>query len=164
MNWNFCARLMVVQSIFLPILDWWCIICIVPFLSSFFKLDVVYHAALHFVTEAKARTHYCKLYEMVKWTSLSLWRKSHVLIFIAKALVVKLPPYICSLLTRHTSAYSSRSVNIPAMRTELGKTSFCSFAPYAWDDFQKMIDLNSLPSDVFKNLLKTTLIEQCHCS
>lgn len=49
------------------------------------KLDVVYHSALRFITGAAARTHHCTLYETVHLSSLSLRRKIHLLIFIAKA-------------------------------------------------------------------------------
>ncbi len=39
------------------------------------KLNVVYHAALRFVTGTSVCTHHCNLYEMTKWTSLCLRRK-----------------------------------------------------------------------------------------
>ena len=55
-------------------------------------------------------------------------------------------------------------LNIPTVRTVLGKTSFSSYAPYAWNNLQNILNLESVPSiDAFKNLLNTTLVEECHC-
>ena len=112
------------------------------------KLDVVYHSALRFVTGANARTHHCKLYEMVQWTSLYLRRKTHILIFIAKALMGKLPNYISSLLSQHISAYSTRSsekmlLTVLTSRIEIGKTAFQIYAPFVWNEFQSVHNLHS---------------------
>ena len=163
------ARLRLVQSTFLPILDYGDILYMHASTSLLKKLDVVYHAALRFITNANMRTHHCTLYEMVSWTSLPLRRKIHSLIFIVKALVGKLPSYINCLLSRQTSSFGTRSgnkimLNIPTVRTVLGKTSFSSYAPYAWNNLQNILNLESVPSiDAFKNLLNTTLVEECHC-
>ena len=115
------------------------------------KFDVVYHSALHFATGANARTHHCKLYEMVQWTSLYLRRKTHILIFIAKALMGKLPNYISSFLSQRTSAYSTRSsekmlLTVLTSRIEIGKTTFQIYAPFVWNEFQSVHYLHSLPS------------------
>ncbi len=48
------------------------------------KLDVVYHAALRFVTGTSVRTHHCNSYEMTKWTSLCLRRKEKCVNFYFK--------------------------------------------------------------------------------
>lgn len=87
---------------------WWCICAF----KYFEKLYVVYHVALWFVTGASVHTHHCNLYDMTQWTSLCLWRKNHMLIFILKALLGKLPQYISSLLTYCTRVYNTSSTEI----------------------------------------------------
>lgn len=118
---------------------------------------------------ASARTHHCTLYETVQWSSLSLRRKIHALLFIAKALMGKLPMYIFSLNSFHNGVYRTRSVDkilLHALltRTELGKTAFSAYAPKMWNEAQAILNLEVLPSfNTFKNLLKSFLSEQCNC-
>uniref|UniRef100_A0A0E9XSQ5 Uncharacterized protein n=1 Tax=Anguilla anguilla TaxID=7936 RepID=A0A0E9XSQ5_ANGAN len=133
------------------------------------KLDVVYHAALRFVTCASVHTHHCNLYEMVQWTSLYSRRKTHMLIFIFKALLGKLPQYISGLLKYYSSSHNTRSsekilLMVPSIRTELGKSAFSFHAPHVWNELQGILNLKSLPSlDMFKNMLKSVFTEQCYC-
>ena len=126
------------------------------------KLDVIYHAALWFVTDAIVRTHHCNIYEMVQWTSLCLRRKKkRMYIFIAKALLGKLLHYISSLQTYCSSSYNTRSSDkillmVPTTWTELGKSAFSFNAPQAWNELQSILNLKCFPSlGMFKNSLKT---------
>lgn len=41
------------------------------------SLDSVYHASLHFITNAKSLTHHCILYYLVGWMSLTIRRQQH---------------------------------------------------------------------------------------
>lgn len=165
----YSARKRLVQSTFLSVLDYGDLIYMHSTSSLLKKLDVLYHSALRFITGASARTHHCTLYETVQWSSLFLRRKSHALIFIAKALMGKLPLYISNLLSYHNSVYRTRSSEkilliTPSTRTELGKTAFSSYAPNVWNEIQATLNLESLPPlNTFKNLLKSNLTEQCNC-
>lgn len=163
------ARKRLVESTFLSVLDYGDIIYMHSSQFLLKKLDVLYHSALRFITGTANRTHHCLLYEMLQWSSLSLRRKFHLLIFTLKALMGKLPQYISNLLSYHTSIHCTRSTNkmlliTPSIRTELGKTSFSYYASYAWNDLQNTLHLETLPSvNTFKNLLKSALTEQCNC-
>jgi hypothetical protein len=163
------ARKRLVQSTFLSVLDYGDLIYMHSSSSLLNKLDVIYHSALRFITGAPARTHHCILYEAVQWPSLSLRRKLHALIFIAKALMGKLPLYISNLLSFHNSVYKTRSseymlLTTPLTRTQLGTTAFSSYAPKVWNELQATLKLESLPPlSTFKNMLQSALKEHCNC-
>ncbi len=108
---SFVARKRLVESTLLSVLDYGDIIHMHAPLNVLKKLNVVYHAALRFVTGTSVCTHHCNLYEMTKWTSLCLRRKKTYFNFILKALVGKLPQYISSLLTHCTNIYNTRSTD-----------------------------------------------------
>ena len=77
------------------------------------KLDAAYHSALRFVRNCKVLTHHCPLYARAGLPSLTVRRLSHWYIFIYKAMLDKLPPYICSLITRRIeSSYCLRSHDV----------------------------------------------------
>ena len=48
------------------------------------RLDVLYHLAIRFATNAAYRTHHCTLYSSVNWSSLYIRRKTHWLMLIYK--------------------------------------------------------------------------------
>uniref|UniRef100_A0A0E9SRK3 Uncharacterized protein n=1 Tax=Anguilla anguilla TaxID=7936 RepID=A0A0E9SRK3_ANGAN len=78
-----------------------------PAASSAFRcLDSVYHSSLHFISNSLFCTHHCVLYDLVSWSSLSLRRLQHWYIFIYKAILGKLPLYLCNLLSLTTSCYN----------------------------------------------------------
>lgn len=166
---HFKARKRIIQSCFLSVLDYGDVIYMHASLSSLKKLDYVYHAALRFVTSASSRTHHCILYGLMGWSSLFQRRKVHMLLFIVKALLGKLPTYICSLLSFYTCNYRTRSsakllLHVPRVHSELGKTAFSFFAPSLWNEMQSIIMLETLPSvNIFKNLLWSTMKETCTC-
>jgi len=110
------------------------------------KLDATYHSALRFVTNLKALTHHCTLYARASLPSLTVRRLSHWYMFIYKAMLGKLPPYICSLISQ---SYCLRSqdvflLHVPCARTILGtKTCICA-APLAWNTLQNILKIKML--------------------
>ncbi len=103
-------------------------------LSLLKKLDSIFHAAIRFVTNTSSRSHHCILYKMVGWSSLYQRRKMHMLLFIAKALLGKLPTYICNLLSYYTCNYSTRNsyklhLTVTRVCSEFGKAAFSSYGP-----------------------------------
>ena len=118
------------------------------------RLDSVYHASFHFVTNAKSLTHHCTLYHMVVWTSLYMRRKdTNVCVHLQSP---KLPLYLCSLVSFTNSSYHTLSASwlllkVPRTFTVLGKTAFSSCAPDAWNNLQSMLHLDMLvPLNEFK--------------
>ena len=137
--------------------------------TTLHTLDTVYHGALRFISNAKSRTHHCRLYEMTGLSSLGLRRWLHWHIFIYKAINGNLPSSRASLLTWNYSIYNLRSVNtlalnIPHITTEFGKTAFSYAAPWCWYLLQKVLKLSVfIPLGHFKQLLKQSKSEQCTC-
>ena len=127
------------------------------------KLDAAYHSALRFLTNCKALTHHCTLYAKVVLPSLTVRRLSHWYFFIYKAMLDKLPSYICSLISRRiesTYCLISHAVvllNVPSARTVLGKKAFRCAAPLTWNSLQKEWKITKLvPLHVFKARLDAT--------
>ena len=127
------------------------------------KLDAAYHSALRFVTNCKVLTHHCTLYARAGLPSLTVRRLSHWYIFIYKAMLGKLPSYICSLISRRiVSGYCLRShavvlLNVPTARTVLGKIAFRCAAPLSWNSLQIKWKLSNLvPLKVYKTRLDAT--------
>lgn len=118
-------------------------------LSYLKKLDIC-NSALRFVIGATARTCHCNLYDMVQWPSLKLRRKFHSLVFIATALMSKLPQYICNLITLHANTCSTHSSEKLLCSlttwTELSKSALWSYATHEWNSLQNILNLDSLPS------------------
>ncbi len=138
-------------------------------LSLLKKLDSIYHAAIRFVTNISSHSHHCILYKMVGWSSLYQRRKMHILLFTAKALLGKLPTYICNLLSYYTCNYSTRNsyklhLTVPRVCSEFGKTAFSSYGPRLWNEMQSVMMLETIPSlNIFRNLLELYLEETCEC-
>ena len=137
------------------------------------KLDAAYHSALRFVTNCKALTHHCSLYAKAGLPSLTVRRLSHWYMFINKAILGKLPSYICSLISRQIeSTYCLRShdvvlLNVPSARTVLGKKAFSCAALLTWNSLQKCLKLSTfVPLHHFKTWLGDMLFDThgtCHC-
>ena len=114
---------------------------------------------LHFITNSKSLTHHCTLYQMVGWASLYMLRKIHLYVFIYKALLCKLPLYLCSLVSFTTSSYHTRSARWLLLKvhrsfTVLGKTAFSSCARVAWNSLESILHLDILlPLNEFKILM-----------
>ena len=96
------------------------------------------------------QTHNCKLYEKVGLSSLYTRRMEHWYMFLYKAILHDLPPYLCSLMVPKTnSARITRSsslimYNVPRTRTTFGESAFKSFAPSSWCKLQEHLKLESL--------------------
>ncbi len=77
--------------------------------------------------------------------------------------------FLAKTLLGNTSKYSTRStsrilLNVPRVDSELGKTTFSFYPPWAWNELQNTITLEVFPSlNVFKGLLQTALKETCCC-
>jgi hypothetical protein len=94
-------RRQIVQATFMSVIDYGDIIYMLATASTLKSLDATYHCALYllqFITGASYRTHHCVLYHNVGWTSLSVRREQHALVFVYKALQNKLPSYLSSLI------------------------------------------------------------------
>ena len=71
------------------------------------QLDVLYHSAIRFSTNAPYRTHHCTLYSSVNWASLYTRHKTHWLMLIYKTLLGLTPPYLRYLLQPSSSTYNT---------------------------------------------------------
>ena len=79
------ARLTLIQMNILPMLDYGDIIYRSTGKGALERLDVLYHSAIRFATNATYRTHHCNLYSYVNWSvSLYTRHKTHWLMLIYK--------------------------------------------------------------------------------
>lgn len=162
-------RKQIVQATFMSVLDYGDIIYMHASANTLKPLDAIYHCALRFITGDSYKTHHCILYQHVGWASLSVRREQHALLFIYKALLLKLPPYISSLISTRYTNFKTRSqmwitLETPAVSTELGRTAFSSFAPYLWNKLQIQLKLDTLVSLAhFKNVMEDQYDVVCDC-
>ena len=99
------AKLTLIQMTILPVLDYGDIIYRLAGKGALERLDVLYHSAIRFATNAPYRTHHCTLYS-VNWSSLYTCRKTHWLMLIYKTLLGLTPPILgiyCSPHSPHTT-------------------------------------------------------------
>ncbi len=139
---TFNAETKLVEATLLSVIDYGDILYICAVSSILCSLSSVYHASLHFITNAKALTHHCILYDWVGWTSLTTCRQQHWYIFIYKAIVGKLPVHLCTLLCVSSAGYQLCSSKwllfyVPWVLTDLGITAISYNAPLAWNNLQK---------------------------
>ena len=131
------------------------------------KLDAAYHSALRFVTNCKVLTHHCTLYARAGLPSLTVRRLSHWYIFIYKAMLGKLPSYICSLISRRiVSVYCLRSnavvlLNVPTARTVLGEIAFRCAAPLTWNSLSNLVPLNVFKARI--DAIQSETVGTCKC-
>ena len=78
------AKLTLIQMAILPMLDYEDIVYRSAGKGALEWLDVLYHSAIRFATNAPYRTHHCTLYSSVNWSSLYTRRKTHWLMIIYK--------------------------------------------------------------------------------
>ena len=108
--------------------------------------------------------HHCQLYQNIGWTSLTLRREQHCLLFIYSVL---LPVYLTNLLAFRLSNYSIRThtslaLNVPKVRTEVGKTAFEYFALFKWNKLLSLLQLNAfIPFNHFKHILVDFMHSEC---
>ncbi|KAK0137933.1 RNA-directed DNA polymerase from mobile element jockey [Merluccius polli] len=163
------CRKRIIESVFMPVLDYGDIIYRNASMSSLKILDVIYHSAIRFATSASYNTHHCTLYATIGWSSLTERRFKHWIQFIYKAIIGKLPSYISLLLNCQSSAYQTRSssyflLTVPNARTELGKSAFCFDAPMSWNLIQRTLKLESLITfEQFKVLISNLPTPVCNC-
>ena len=137
--------------------------------STLKLLDAVYHSSLRFITGDGFRTHHCTLYENVGWTSLYDRRERHCLLFVYKALLGKLPPYLTSLLNMKSICHNTRSqgfisLQTPQIKSEFGKLAFTFFASNKWNKFQELFKLDRFVSlDQFKGMIDDMAVVKCSC-
>ena len=86
------AKLTLIQMTSLPMLDYGDLIYRLAGKGALERIDVLYHSAIRFVTNAPYRTHHCTLYSSVNWSSLYTCRKTHWLMLIYKTLLGLTPP------------------------------------------------------------------------
>ena len=91
--------------------------------------------------------------------------------FMYKTLLHVLPDCLTNLISFrtfanfHTRLQESLILNIPTVKTELGKTAFQLYAPQNWNYLQCALELNPLISlDSFKCLLFNVLQSVCNCN
>ena len=166
---NLNCRKQLIQATILPVLDYGDVVYMHTTSAQVLKaLNTIYHSALRFITGDSFRTHHCILYEKVGWPSMSARREYHCLLFIYKALLNTLPPYLCKLVSfrkcsKHTRSQGILTLEVPFARTDLGDNAFICYAPRMWKEVQNTLKLESLVSlDCFKKLI-TPVITDCKC-
>lgn len=92
-------------------------------------------------------------------------RLQHRHSFIYKAILGRLPPHLCSLLTPTYSSCSFRSIGwqlfqIPRVFTELCKSVFSYFAPSSWNTCQNTLQLTAFISLGEGENLKESILVQ----
>ena len=152
------AKLTLVQITILPMLDYGDIIYRSAGKGALEQLNVLYHLAIRFATNAPYRTHHCTLYS-VNWSSLYTCRKTHWLILIYKTLLSLTSLYLRYLLQPSSSTYNTCSAShillkVPKAHTSLGCTSFQFAAASDWNKLQKTLKLDSIMD---------TLTDSCGC-
>jgi hypothetical protein len=112
----------------LPMLDYGDIIYRSAGKDALERLDVHYHSAIRFATNAPYRTHHCTLYSSVNWSSLYTCRKTHWLMLIYKTLLGLTRSYLRYLLQSpfNTRSASHILLKVPKAHTSLGRSSFSS--------------------------------------
>ena len=151
----------------LPMLDYGDVIYRSAGKGALERLDVLYHSAIRFATNAPYRTHHCTLYSSVNWSSLYTRRKTHWLMLIYKTLLGLTPPYLRYLLQPSSSTYNTRSAShillkFPKAHTSLGRSSFQFAAASDWNELQQTLKLDSFVSS-FKDSIMDTLTDSCGC-
>ena len=135
---SFCVKQKLVDTTFMPVIDYGDVLYRKASASCLSMLDSVYHGELRFITKCGPLTHHCELYAKVSWTSLSARRLSHWYVFIYKIILGIGPSYLSCLLTRKNGSHNLRSLDtlqfvVPRVRSELGKKAFRFSAPDAWN-------------------------------
>ena len=99
----------------------------------------------------------------VGWPSLTQRRLSHWYVFVYKAILGLLPPYLCSFISlQENGTYQLRSqdctavlLSEPSSRIRFGEQAFQFSAPMAWNELQKIMDMQELISlPCFKKAIK----------
>ena len=163
------SRKKLVTGLFMSQLDYGDVVYRFACSSTLGRLDPLFHAALRFITSSTYRTHHCTLYSLVGWSSLASRRLLHWYIFIYKAILGNVPPYICSKFELVQNSLNLRSnawmrYVVPNTKSEAGKKTLAFFGPWSWNDLQTRLKLASLiPLVTFKRIAMGTLSSHCSC-
>ena len=101
------------------------------------RLDVLYHSAIRFATNAPYRSHHCTLYSSVNWSSPYTCCKTHWLTLVYKTLLGLTPPYltvanVCTMFCAASMLYCYHAVLscVAALLCCLrSRLSWCVFCP-----------------------------------
>ena len=121
------AKLTLVQMTVLPLFDYGDVIYRSACKGALERLEVLYHSAIHFSTNAPYRTHHCELYALANFPSLETRRNIHWLMVIYKTLLGLTPPYLIHLLhLRPTPLHNTHSathilLNVPRAHSSMGQ-------------------------------------------
>ena len=133
-------------------------------------LDVLYHSAIRFATNAPYRTHHCDLYSLANWPSLETRRNIHWLMFVYKTLLGLTPVYLTQLLqlrpppTHNTRSATSILLKIPKAHTSFGRSAFQFAAADSWNIIQKSLKMKTFISPrTFRDTITNTLVHTCNC-
>ena len=132
-------------------------------------LDVLYHSAIRFATNAPYWTHHWTLYSSVNLSSLYTPHKTHWFMLIYKTLLGLTPLYLRYVLQPSSSTYNTCSVShillkIPKAHTSLGRSAFQFAAASYWNELQQTLKLDIFISiSSFKNSIMDTLTDSCGC-
>ena len=74
---SFCVKKRLVESCFLPVLDYGDVLYINTSAQNLHMLDSVYRGVLRFITNCGFLTHHCTLYSIVNWSALSTRWHAH---------------------------------------------------------------------------------------
>ena len=135
-------------KLLMSVIDYGDIIYMHATASTLKSLDATYHYALRFIMGASYRTHHCVLYQNVGWTSESVRREQHALVFVYKALLNKPPSYLSSLniiiIIPKTRSQAWITLEAHAISTELGMAAFSCYAPCLWNSLQTNLNFRLL--------------------
>ena len=118
------AKLTLIQMTILPMLDYGDINYRSAGKGALERLDVLYHLAIRFSTNAPSRSHHCTLYSSVNWSSLYTRPKIHWLMLIYKTLLGLTPPYLRYLLQPSSSTYNTGTASHILLKVPKVHTSF----------------------------------------
>ena len=134
---------------------------------------MVYHCALRFITGCSYHVHHCSLYAVAHCSFLYVHRISHWLTFIYKSILGLLPTYLYLHICRNVSRYGLHSqditqMQVPRVKTELGKRAFKFSAPSTWNYVRKDLKLTHFVAlGDFKTIIRDREISSigfCHCT
>lgn len=164
------AKRSLVQLTVLPLFDYGDVVYRSACKGALERLNVLYHSAIRFATNAPYRTHHCDLYTLANWPSLETRRNIHWLMMVFKTLLGLTPSYLTLLLhLRPAPTHNTRSaplilLNAPRAHSSLGRSSFQVAAADSWNQLQKSLQLQTLTSvNSFKQVITKSIKFTCSC-
>ncbi|XP_054605029.1 uncharacterized protein [Nothobranchius furzeri] len=131
--------------------------------STLHRLQVVQNSAARFLTGTRKRDHISPVLASLHWLPICYRSQFKILVFVYHFFQGGGPPYLATLLNRHSPSRTLRSSDqgllaVPRSRCRTrGDRAFSVLAPSLWNQLPPSVRLSpSLP--VFKNHLKTHLL------